>query len=100
MQKRGKERDLKLQDQGNMTPAGKERFQPGSRVILHSLRANEFFNNRRLRVSEKLRVLLNHPGSRGEVLKRLENAHRPSVTAYEVCLTDGQLVKARQEDKR
>ncbi|CAE7192063.1 unnamed protein product [Symbiodinium natans] len=53
----------------------KERFRPGSRVILHGLRANALFNNRR-----------------GKVLKKLESAH--GLAAYEICLTDGQLVKA------
>ncbi|CAE7644982.1 unnamed protein product [Symbiodinium sp. CCMP2592] len=61
-----------------MTPAGEARFTEGSRVILHGLRANEIFNNRRGKVLKKL---------------ALQNSHGP-IAAYEVCLTDGQLVKA------
>lgn len=61
-----------------MTPAGEARFTEGSRVILHGLRANEIFNNRRGKVLKKL---------------ALQNSHGP-IAAYEICLTDGQLVKA------
>ena len=35
-----------------MTPAGEARFTEGSRVILHGLRANEIFNNRRWEIGD------------------------------------------------